>query len=292
MPINAQLLDNPKSDRVRRIAELTRTKGRRKNGRFLIEGPQSVREAVRYASDIVTDIYVAGDEDGIDSDVLADIAQRALDKSADLYVHTATREVIDHISPDAQGVIAVGDTDKLRSGMKAEVEQASSYSRAMRVAAFWQVRDPGNAGTVIRAADAAGCDAVVFVDDCVDMLNPKVIRATAGSLFHIPVMTMGVDEFFGWAGEKVLRTVAADVYGTDGREPRGLPEALRDQDLAGVGKAVIFGNEARGLEPGLLGRCDDIVRIPLYGKAESLNLATSAAIMLMSMAMSSHIGTM
>ena len=70
--------------------------------------------------------------------------------------------------------------------------------------------------------------------------------------------------------EKVLRTVAADVYGTDGREPRELPEALRDQDLAGVGKAVIFGNEARGLEPGLLGRCDDIVRIPLYGKAESL----------------------
>ena len=61
---------------------------------------------------------------------------------------------------------------------------------------------------------------------------------------------MGVDEFFGWAGEKVLRTVAADVYGTDGRE-QGMPEALRDQDLAGVGKAVIFGNEARGLEPGL-----------------------------------------
>ena len=79
----------------------------------------------------------------------------------------------------------------------------------------------------------------------------------------------------------------------DGRaRARELPEALRDQDLAGVGKAVIFGNEARGLEPGLLGRCDDIVRIPLYGKAESLNLATSAAIMLMSMAMSSHIGTM
>ena len=115
------------------------------------------------------------------------------------------------------------------------------------VAAFWQVRDPGNAGTVIRAADAAGCDAVVFVDDCVDMLNPKVIRATAGSLFHIPVMTMGVDEFFGWAGEKVLRTVAADVYGTGtGASQGSLPEVLRDQDLAGVGKAVIFGNEARG----------------------------------------------
>lgn len=136
MPINAQLLDNPKSDRVRRIADLTRTKGRRKSGRFLVEGPQSVREAIRYASDVITDIYVAGDEEGIDSDVLADIAQRAIDASADLYVHTATREVIDHISPDAQGIIAVGDTDKLRAGMDAKVENAAGRPKGMRVAAF------------------------------------------------------------------------------------------------------------------------------------------------------------
>ena len=287
MPINAQLLDNPKSDRVRRIAELTRTKGRRKNGRFLIEGPQSVREAVRYASDIVTDIYVAGDEDGIDSDVLADIAQRALDKSADLYVHTATREVIDHISPDAQGVIAVGDTDKLRSGMKAEVEQASSYSRGMRVAAFWQVRDPGNAGTVIRAADAAGCDVVVFVDDCVDMLNPKVIRSTTGSLFHIPVIAMGTNDFFDWMKEQGLDVWAADVYGTRKRKPERLPDvldAMRGEEHRKDGYAVLFGNEARGLNGKTLEQCQRIVSIPMYGKAESLNLATSASIILMSLA--------
>lgn len=70
--------------------------------------------------------------------------------------------------------------------------------RAPQIAAFWQVRDPGNAGTVIRAADAAGCDAVIFVDDCVDVLNPKVIRSTAGSLFHLPVLAMSTDEFFTW----------------------------------------------------------------------------------------------
>ena len=262
-----------KADRVRKVADLANRRTRERFGRFLIEGPQSVREAVMWMPGAVRDLYV----------------QAADGRSQEhrIYVHPASEAVMRRISPDCQGIAAVGDADAVRA-----TAQGTQLPEKPFVAAFWQVRDPGNAGTVIRAADAAGCDAVVFVDDCVDMLNPKVIRATAGSLFHIPVMTMGVDEFFGWAGEKVLRTVAADVYGTDGREPRELPEALRDQDLAGVGKAVIFGNEARGLEPGLLGRCDDIVRIPLYGKAESLNLATSAAIMLMSMAMSSHIGTM
>ncbi|SHE44941.1 RNA methyltransferase, TrmH family [Bifidobacterium merycicum DSM 6492] len=287
MPINAQLLDNPKSDRVRRIADLTRTKGRRKSGRFLVEGPQSVREAIRYASDVITDIYVAGDEEGIDSDVLADIAQRAIDASADLYVHTATREVIDHISPDAQGIIAVGDTDKLRAGMDAKVENAAGRPKGMRVAAFWQVRDPGNAGTVIRAADAAGCDVVVFVDDCVDMLNPKVIRSTTGSLFHIPVITMGTREFFDWMGQQGLDVWAADVYGTRKRKPERLPDvldAMREEGRRGEGYAVLFGNEARGLNAKTIEQCQRVVTIPLYGKAESLNLATSAAVILMSLA--------
>ena len=271
-----------KADRVRKVADLANRRTRERFGRFLIEGPQSVREAVMWMPGAVRDLYVqaADGPDGprIAGETLTSIVERSQEHR--IYVHPASEAVMRRISPDCQGIAAVGDADAVRA-----TAQGTQLPEKPFVAAFWQVRDPGNAGTVIRAADAAGCDAVVFVDDCVDMLNPKVIRATAGSLFHIPVMTMGVDEFFGWAGEKVLRTVAADVYGTDGREPRELPEALRDQDLAGVGKA-------RGLEPGLLGRCDDIVRIPLYGKAESLNLATSAAIMLMSMAMSSHIGTM
>lgn len=282
------MIDNMKADRVRKVADLANRRTRERFGRFLIEGPQSVREAVTWMPDAVRDLYVqaADGPDGprIAGETLTSIVERSQEHR--IYVHPASEAVMRRISR-LPGIAAVGDADAVRA-----TAQGTQLPEEPFVAAFWQVRDPGNAGTVIRAADAAGCDAVVFVDDCVDMLNPKVIRATAGSLFHIPVMTMGVDEFFGWAGEKVLRTVAADVYGTDGREPRELPEALRDQDLSGVGKAVIFGNEARGLEPGLLGRCDDIVRIPLYGKAESLNLATSAAIMLMSMAMSSHIGTM
>ena len=155
------------------------------------------------------------------------------------------------------------------------------------------MRDPGNAGTVIRAADAAGCDAVIFVDDCVDVLNPKVIRSTAGSLFHLPVLAMSTDEFFTWTGDDHNMGVwAANVYGTEECKPESLPAVLADKAAVEAPKAVLFGNEARGLEPDILTRCGRIVSIPLYGKAESLNLGTSAAVMLMSLSMSGHVERM
>lgn len=82
---------------------------------------------------------------------------------------------------------------------------------------------------MIRAADAAGCDAVIFVDDCVDVLNPKVIRSTAGSLFHLPVLAMSTDEFFTWTGDHNMDVWAADVYGTEERKPESLPAVLAGQ---------------------------------------------------------------
>ncbi|KAA8819792.1 rRNA methyltransferase [Bifidobacterium rousetti] len=307
MPINQALLDNPKSDRVRRVADLARAKGRERSGRFLIEGPQSVREAVTWRPDVVQDLYVAVDDAlghvRYASDTLARIVETSQD--ATIYVHRATREVIERISKDAQGILAVGNM----RAMHAEPESVAlpaAGERTPRIAAFWQVRDPGNAGTVIRAADAAGCDAVVFVDECVDPLNPKVVRSTAGSLFHIPVLEMDVEGFLAYCAEHDLTTVAADVYGTPDRRPESLPTLLAERteraDVTGTagaagtdvvakaeaarpGEAVLFGNEARGLPPEILACMDRIVSIPLYGKAESLNLGTSAAVMLMSLAM-------
>ena len=283
--MNAQPLDNVKSDRVRRLADLVRAKGRRKAGRFLIEGPQSVREAVRYRSDAVSDLYVASD--GRPSDVLERIVHEALRADSQIYVHRATREVIDHVSADAQGIVAVGDMHAMCAD-----EERFAFTSASRIAAFWQVRDPGNAGTVIRAADAAGCDAVVFVDECVDVFNPKVVRSTTGSLFHLPVLAMGSDRFFEALGERGIPVWAADIHGTATRRPEPLPDILAglraDPASGGAGYAMLFGNEARGLDSRILAQCQRVVSIPLYGKAESLNLATSAAVLLMSLAMAAR----
>ncbi|MBT1174911.1 RNA methyltransferase [Bifidobacterium sp. LC6] len=289
MPINAQILDNPKSDRVRRIADLARAKGRERSGRFLIEGPQAVREAVTWRPDVVQDLYVEVSQALEHPRIISSTLQTIVDTSQDatIYVHQCTGDVIRHISKDAQGILAVGNA----RAMHADSEDLE-LSAKPQIAAFWQVRDPGNAGTVIRAADAAGCDAVVLVDDCVDPLNPKVIRSTVGSLFHIPVLRMGTEAFFNWAKDHNMDVWAADVYGTEQRKPESLPQVLANHALVAESKAVLFGNEARGLEREILEQCDRIVSIPLYGKAESLNLGTSAAVMLMSLAMSGHIETM
>lgn len=292
MPINTALIDNPKSDRVRHVADLASRKTRERTGRFLIEGPQSVREAVRWRPDAVQDLYVQVTQT-LGHDRAASLAvQRIEDESQDstIYVHHVTEDVMRRISKDAQGIVAVGNV----AAMQTKPNDVRLKPGDL-VAAFWQVRDPGNAGTVIRAADAAGCAAVIFVDDCVDRLNPKVIRSTAGSLFHIPVLAMGTDEFFAFCHDRGAEVWAADVYGTADRKPESLPDALAAR-ASEAGKpsqptVVLFGNEARGLEPGELEQADRIVSIPIYGKAESLNLGTSAAIMLMSLAMSSHAGT-
>lgn len=295
MPIYSQVLDNGRAERFRRLRELLSRKGRTKSGRFLIEGPQAVREALTWAPGVVLDLYVAvesADEDApFASPLLGQLAGLALkaasDAGATIYVHKATRAAIDSVSADAQGVFAVASIAAFE-----ERVQGAELSGSPFVAAFWQVRDPGNAGTVIRSADAAGCDAVLFVGDCVDLLNPKVIRATTGSLFHLPVLNLDEEAFAAWRAEHGCTLVAADVHGTDGNAPVQLPAFLESRPDATQGTAVLFGNEARGLEPAMLQDADAVVSIPIYGKAESLNLAMSASIMLMSMAMSSAVETM
>lgn len=290
MPIKSEVIANPKSERVRRVSELADRKGRKRSGRFMVEGPQSVRELLTWHPGLVEDLYVevesAQPDASFATPVVAQMAGKAMQSG--VYVHKVTHAVMHRMSADAQGVLAVAD-------MQAFLDSSAvpdDFDEHAMVAAFWQVRDPGNAGTVIRSADAAGCSAVVLVDDCVDVFNPKVIRSTVGSLFHLPILTMGTDDFFAWCDTHELSVYAADVYGTDSRQPESLTDVIAAPETLAGAKAVLFGNEARGLTKEVLERTDRIVSIPLYGKAESLNLGTSSAVMLLSLAMSSHVERM
>ncbi|KFI58858.1 TrmH family RNA methyltransferase [Bifidobacterium gallicum] len=301
MPMYNEVLQSAKTERFKRIMELSNRKRREKANRFIVEGPQAVRELLQWMPSVVLDLYVAVDSTEPDAAFInPTIGQCAgLAMQAGAYVHKATVEVMHHVSGDCQGIFAIADLNQCRELMTGN-EQADvlddeqldrGTARAPLIAAFWQVRDPGNAGTVIRSADAAGCECVVLVGDCVDVFNPKVIRSTTGSLFHLPILTMDESTFAQWCHERGMTLVAADVYGTKERSPRTLPVVLAQRTFAQQPTCVLFGNEARGLETGMLEQADDIVSIPIYGKAESLNLATSASIMLMSMAMSSHVET-
>jgi TrmH family RNA methyltransferase len=167
-----------------------------------------------------------------------------------------------------QGVIAVVDF------LDVSVQSVLDFDPRL-VAVLANVRDPGNAGSVIRAADAAGCKGVVFTGDSVDPYNGKAVRAAIGGHFHLPlaieVSIEGVVDEIRAGGLQVL---AADAMGTVDLDTAGQEGLLKKPT------AWLFGNEAWGMSDDITSLADRVIRIPIYGRAESLNLAMSAALCL------------
>ena len=255
------MLTNPRADRVRSVRALSKRSVRARTGRYAVEGPQGVREAVRYAGSRVRDVYVTSEALGR---YAGDIVEPA--RAARLWVHEVTPEVLAAMAgTDApQGVLAVVDSD---APTLADV----LAPRPRLLVLLTHVRDPGNAGTVIRGADAAGADAVLVSEASVDVESPKVVRSTAGSLFHLPVVTgLDVAATLATLSSHGIRTYAADGAGTT---------LLPDADLS-VPHCWVMGNEAWGLDEEVRAACDEVVRVPIHGRAESLNLAMAATVCL------------
>lgn len=291
------VMTNPRADRVKRVARLAGRSARLREGLFLAEGPQSSREALRLHlgqlpagswqhGSVVESVYVSESWDGHDDGLAALVDQAAAQR---VPVRSATAEVLaalsDAVTP--QGIVTVcrvpealqpaergASAGELRERLDRLVPEA-----ARLVAVLCRVQDPGNAGTIIRAADAAGADAVLLTGGSVDVLNPKTVRSTAGSLFHLPVVS-GVDlELAAQVlGERGVQLLAADGYG----------EVRLDQAPAGLletPSAWMFGNEAQGLDETERALAAHRVAVPLYGAAESLNVGTAATVCLYGSAM-------
>jgi TrmH family RNA methyltransferase len=270
----SDLLENPKAGRVKAVAALAKKDVRADTGLFLLEGPQAVREAIEYRPELLRELYVTPTA----------AARYALD-DAPVDTWFVTEQVLDAMADTVtpQGVVAVCQQFPTsvkdvfpddRHGLEARGASAPEGALPGLVAILEQVRDPGNAGTIIRAADAAGADAVVLTGRSVDPYNPKVVRSTTGSLFHVPV-SVGVTLADAVARAKALgyTVLAADVSGDD------LPDVRADGMLDGP-TAWVFGNEARGLTDEDLALVDRAVKVPIYGRAESMNLATAASVCL------------
>lgn len=257
------MIDNPRSPRVRAVAKLAKRDARAETGLFLLEGPQAVSEALAFRPELLVDLFATPTA----LDRHAELARAAAE--AGLEVEFVTEQVLDAMADTVtpQGVIAV--CRQFPRALKDVFAQGPKL-----VAVLEEVRDPGNAGTIIRAADAAGADAVVLSGRSVDLYNPKVVRATTGSLFHVPV-AVGADlaEVVSKVRGAGLQLIAADIKGTD------LLEARRAGVLAAP-TAWLFGNEARGLSDEQAALADRVITVPIYGHAESMNLATAASVCL------------
>lgn len=255
-----RVIENPKSPQIRKAAALLRKKERLAVGKFLVEGPHAVAEALISGAPVQV-IYATAAGRSRHPEI-----DRAADK-AGVRIELVTPEVLaklcDTVSP--QGVVAV-------VAIAPQPDLSFLFAQAQLVAVLLDVQDPGNAGTVLRAADAAGADAVIFAGDSIDPWHPKVVRATTGSLFHIPVLS-GCDfaEVVQAAHAAGVTSIATDLQGAD----IGPDDALLQQRICWV-----FGNEARGMSKDAVSLCGQARKLPIFGAAESLNLATAAAVCL------------
>jgi TrmH family RNA methyltransferase len=241
-----------RSPRVRAARHLAKRSFRERDRLFLAEGPQAVREALAEEG-VLTELFVTSQGRSRNPELAALASRQGAP------VHEVSGEVMAEL---AQTITP--------QGLLADLVAASPRL----VVVLANVRDPGNAGTVLRTADAAGAGGVVFAAASVDPYNSKCVRASAGSLFHLPVVS-GHDLPAALA---TLRAAGLQILAADG-SAASLLEAAGGPDLTRP-TAWLFGNEAWGLPAELLTLADAVVGVPIYGRAESLNLAAAAAVCL------------
>jgi TrmH family RNA methyltransferase len=245
------VIQDPSQAEIKGVAKLTKKEARSETGLFLLEGPQGLKEALERPK-LIEKLFATESFE----EKYSELISRARDSrvSVNIVSEGVLKELSDTTTP--QGVVAVCQQ------FHVSIEDVL-LSKPKLVAFLAQIRDPGNAGTVLRAADAAGADAVIFSKGSVDIYNPKVVRSTTGSMFHLPFSP----EKFKQAG---LAVFGADVAGA----------SLATIDATELAKPTLwlFGNEAWGLEPEVSALADKLVQVPIFGAAESLNLATAASV--------------
>jgi RNA methyltransferase, TrmH family len=252
-----------RSPRVKAARQLAKRAFRERARAFLAEGPQAVREALALPG-VLTELFVTAPGRSRHPDLTDEAARQGI------AVHEVSGEVMAELGQTItpQGLLGVCTFVDVPL-------DAVLAARPRLVTLLANVRDPGNAGTVLRTADAAGADGVIFAAACVDPYNSKCVRSSAGSLFHLPVVA-------GTPLEEsilALRQAGLHVLAADGSAGRFVGSAENGPDLARP-TAWLFGNEAWGLPDSLLALADDVVAVPIYGRAESLNLAAAAAVCL------------
>lgn len=248
------MISSTKNPKVAAAVRLHKRALREQDRRFLVEGAQGVREALDERPAALEALFA--------DDALHELVVRAREQGVDV-VEAATpvlRRITSTVTP--QGLVGVAPFVDI---------PLAAMPPGGCVAVLHEVRDPGNAGTILRSADAAGATGVVFTSSSVDVYNAKTIRASAGSIFHLPVtrevITEDVIDALRATGHRI---VAMDAHGS---------EPLYATDM-GAPTAFVFGNEAHGLPQEIVRLADATVRVPHTGRAESLNLAAAATVCL------------
>lgn len=248
------------NDTVKLLKSLERKKARSESGLFLAEGARLAEEALGNGW---APAYALAGVQALERAQTADLLARM--KKAGARVLTASEKVL----------VSVSRKDNPQTVITAFRQRVSKLSDLpidgpRRWVALYEVRDPGNLGTVIRTADAAGVDGVILIGQTCDPFSVEAVRATMGSLFAMPIAPSTFEEFDAWRKQAGARMVAASMRGTH----------AHDKADYGARSIVLMGNEQSGLPQDVEAACDELVRIPMMGKADSLNMASAASVMI------------
>jgi RNA methyltransferase, TrmH family len=247
------VLTSARNPKVAAAVRLKKRAFREEDRRFLVEGAQAVAEALAEDGRLLS-LFVHDDLDPL--------AVRA--KHAGVPIDQVTERVMERLTSTVtpQGVVGIAPF--------VDVPLVALAPPGV-VAILHEVRDPGNAGTILRSADAAGATGVVFAGSSVDAYNPKCVRASAGSVFHVPVVrAVATEDAIASLREAGFALIAMDAHGEEDLFEAEIPRS----------PAFVFGNEAHGLPSEILEAADRRVRVPQAGRAESLNLAAAATVCL------------
>jgi TrmH family RNA methyltransferase len=251
-------------EKAKQITQLKTKKGRETQRRFLIEGARLCEEAVKSAWKIELLLYTEKAEKNLRiKSILANAGKREIEllQTKDNIINRVSDTVT------SQGIIGVA---KIKDFSKDWLFQR----KPELLLALDTVKDPGNMGTLIRTADAFGVDGVILSRECVDLFNPKVVRSTMGSIFHIPIIRdVDLHYFLSDLKRKNFKILITE-----------LKQGKRLDTLDSSGKiCLVMGSEPEGVSRNLIQLADHLVKIPVWGKAESLNVAVACGILLYEM---------
>ena len=245
-------ISSPKNEKIKELVKLQTAKGRKKAGMYLIEGEHLVEEAFKEKAQIKLIV--------VTSNRLEDY--KKLLAQADVQVLVVSQDVFHKLSmtETTQGILAV-----------VEIVKQEILPHKGRLIVLDAVQDPGNLGTIVRTSDAAGFDAVILGTGTVDLYNDKVLRSMQGSHFHIPVFQANLQEYLPILKEKGVQ-VAVTALHRDSKDYSVLQGAI---DVA-----IVVGNEGQGVSDDVIDLADVVVTIPMFGKAESLNVSIASALLM------------
>jgi len=255
---NKFVISSLTNEKIKIINSLSQRKYRKKLNLFVAEGPRICREAIDNGWNIK---YLLCDKDNSDDDLIVNLSHKVLNRGGD--VLEVTPSILSRIShkENPQKVLAV-------------VEQKWDYLPKVTSSEIWvaleSVRDPGNLGTILRTMDAVGAKGCILIDDCTDPFSYECVRASMGAIFNVSIVSVNSNDFIQWKKESIF-----NLIGTSLNNASSYTRAIWKLPFV-----LLMGNEQQGLSDKVLAQCDQLIKIPMLGSSDSLNLAVSTGVAL------------